>query len=117
MLAVLVDRPMRRQSEALLLLPLLPIFFLGLFWMLPLAFLGFAGLGVLGILMVCVGLSDGLHANNDFNRQLIVHGYARGSERAVHASNLRSANRFASIIRVTGAGLIMVGLFGFFYFG
>jgi hypothetical protein len=62
-------------------------------------------------------LSDGLHANNDFNRQLIVHGYARGSERAVHASNLRSANRFASIIRVTGAGLIMVGLFGFFYFG
>ena len=117
MLAVLVDRPMRRQSEALLLLPLLPIFFLGLFWMLPLAFLGFAGLGVLGILMVCVGLSDGLHANNDFNRQVIVHGYARGSERAVHASNLHSANRFASIIRVTGAGLIVVGLFGFFYFG
>lgn len=108
---------MRKQSEILLLLPLLPIFFLGLFWMLPLAFLGFAGLGILGILIVCVGLSDGLHANNDFNRQVIVHGYARRSERAFHASNLHSANRFATVMQATGAGLIMVGLFGFFYFG
>ena len=108
---------MRRQSEILLLLPLLPIFLLGMFPMLLFAFLGFAGLGIAGILVVCMGLSDGLHANSDFNRQVIVHGYARRSERAVHASNLHSANRFASIIRATGAGLILVGLFGFFHFG
>jgi hypothetical protein len=107
---------MRRQSETLLLLPLLPIFLIGMLPMLMFAFVGFAGVGALGILMVCVGLSDGLHANSDFNRQIIVHGYARGSERANHASNLHSANRFATVMKAMGAGLIAVGLFGFFNF-
>jgi hypothetical protein len=108
---------MRRQSEILLLLPLLPIFFLGAFPMLLLAFLGFAGLGILGILMICVGLADRLDANGDFNRQVIVHGYARRSERAVHASNLHSEIRFATVMNVTGVGLIIAALFGFFCFG
>jgi hypothetical protein len=44
---------MRKQSEALLLVPLLPIFLAGLFPMLVLALLGFAGLGLLGILLIC----------------------------------------------------------------
>jgi hypothetical protein len=105
---------MRKQSETLLLLPLLPIFLIGMLPMLMFALVGFAGVGVLGILMVCVGLSDGLHANGDFNRQIIVYGYARGPERAHHASNLHSANRFATVIKAMGAGLIIVGLFGFF---
>ena len=96
-------------------MPLLPIFFLGMFPMLLFAFLGFAGLGIAGILVVCMGLSDGLHANSDFNRQVIVHGYARQSERAVHASNLHSAIRFATIMKATGAGLIGAGLLGSFY--
>jgi len=108
---------MRRQSEILLLLPLLPIFLLGMFPMLLFAFLGFAGLGIAGILVVCMGLSDGLHANSDFNRQVIVHGYARQSERAVHASNLHSATRFALVVDMIGAALVAVGLCGFFYFG
>jgi hypothetical protein len=108
---------MRRQSETLLLLPLLPIFFLGMFPMLLFGFLGFAGLAIAGVLTICVGLSHGLTANSDFNRQVIVHGYERGSERAVHASNLRSAIRFAAVMNVTGAGLVIAGLFGFFYFG
>src|SRR5712672_1282465 len=107
---------MRRQSEILLLLPLLLIFSVGMLPMLVFALVGFAGVGVLGILMVCVGLSDGLHANSDFNRQVIVHGYARGSERANHASNLHSANRFATVMKAIGTGLIVVGLFGFFNF-
>ena len=47
------SEPMRRQSDALLLLPLLPIFLVGLFPMLMLALLGFAGLGLLGILLIC----------------------------------------------------------------
>jgi hypothetical protein len=108
---------MRRQSEILLLLPLLPIFFLGAFPILLLAFLGFAGLGILGILMVCVGLADRLDANRDFNQQIIVHGYARRSERAIHVSNLHSETRFATVVNVTGVGLIIAALFGFFYFG
>lgn len=108
---------MRRQSETLLLLPLLPIFLIGMFPMLLFAFLGYAGFCVVGVLMICVGLGSRLTANSDFNREIIVHGYARGSERAVHASNLRSAIRFAAVMNVTGAGLVIAGLFGFFYFG
>ena len=116
-LAVRIDRPMRKRSERLLLLPLLPIFVLGMFPILLFCFMGFAGLGILGVLLICVGLGDGLHANSDFNRQVIVHGYASRSERAVDASNLRWTVRFATVMNVTGVGLIAAGLCGLFYFG
>jgi len=106
-----------RRSESLLLLPLLPIFLVGMPPMLLLSFLGFAGLVILGLLLICVGLSGGLDANSDFNEQVIVHGYARGSERGIQASNLHSAIRFATLMDVTGAGLIVVGLVGFFCYG
>jgi hypothetical protein len=106
-----------RESETLLLLPLLPIFVIGVPPMLLLSFLGFAGLVILGVLLICVGLSDGLDAKSDFNQEIIVRGYARRSERTIHASNLHSAIRFATVMDATGAGLIVVGLFGFFYFG
>jgi len=106
-----------RRSESLLLLPLLPIFLVGMPPMLLLSFLGFAGLVILGLLLICVGLSGGLDANSDFNEQVIVHGYARHSERGIQASNLHSAIRFAALMDVTGAGLIVVGLVGFFCYG
>ena len=54
--------------------------------MLLLSLLGFAGLVILGILLICVGLSDGLDANSAFNEEIIVHGYAR-------RSNARSSGR------------------------
>jgi hypothetical protein len=106
-----------RESETLLLLPLLPIFVIGVPPMLLLSFLGFAGLVILGVLLICVGLSDGLDAKSDFNQEIIVRGYARRSERTVQASNLHSAIRFATLMDAIGAGLIVVGLFGFFCFG
>jgi hypothetical protein len=106
-----------RESETLLLLPLLPIFVVGVPPMLLLSFLGFAGLVILGVLLICVGLSDGLDAKSDFSQEVIVRGYARGSERTVQASKLHSAIRFATLMDATGAGLIVVGLFGFFCFG
>jgi len=106
-----------REPETLLWLPLLPIFLLGVPPMLLLSFLGFAGLVILGVLMICVGLSDGLEANSNFKQQVIVHGYARRSERGIQASNLHSAIRFATVMNVMGAGLIIAGLCGFFYFG
>ncbi len=105
-----------RESETLLLLPLLPIFIIGVPPMLLLSFLGFAGLVILGVLLICVGLSDGLEAKSNFNQQIIVHGYARRSERTVQASNLHSAIRFATLLDVAGAGMIIAGLLGFFYF-
>jgi hypothetical protein len=113
-----MEDPMRsRESESFLLLPLLPIFLVGLPPMLLLSFLGVAGLVILGVLLICVGLSGGLDANNSFNEQVIVHGYARRSERAIQTSNLHSAIRFATVMNATGVGLIAAGLLGFFCFG
>ena len=105
------------EPQTLLWLVLLPIFFLGVFPMLLLAFLGFAGLVILGVLMICVGLADRLDADRNYNEQVIVHGYARGSERAIQTSNLHSAIRFASVMNAAGVGLITAGLLGFFCFG
>ena len=108
-------RSIRFHLSSVFIFFFLLIFFLGMLPMLLFAFLGFAGLGLVGLLVVCVGLAEGLHANSDFNRQVIVHGYARPSERAVHASNLHSAVRFATVMKATGAGLIAAGLLGSFY--
>jgi len=108
---------MRRQSEALLLVPLVPIFLVGLFPMLILALLGFAGLGLLGILLICAGLSDALDAHSNFNQHMIVEGYARRSEHAIHASNLHSAIRSATTMRIAGVVLIVASLCGLLYSG
>ena len=108
---------MRSQSDSLLVLPLLPIFLIGVPPILLFTLLGFAGFVILGVLLICVGLTERLEANGDFNQQIIVHGYARRSERMIQASNLHSAIRFATIIDLAGAGLIVVGLVGFFYLG
>ena len=108
---------MRRQPEALLLVSLLPIFLVGLFPMLIFALLGFAGLGLLGILLICAGLSDALDANSNFNQQIIVEGYARRSKQAIDASNLHSAIRSATTMRIAGAALIVASIGGLIYSG
>ena len=108
---------MRAQSDSWLILPLLPIFLIGVPPMLLFSLLGFPGIVILGVLLICVGLTERLEANSDFNQQIIVHGYARQSERNVQASNLHSAVRFATLVDLAGAGLITVGVLGFYYFG
>jgi hypothetical protein len=106
-----------RGSESFIVLPLLPIFLIGLPPMLLFGLLGFPGIVILGVLLISVGLTERLEANSDFNQQIIVHGYARQSERNVQASTLNSATRFATLVDVAGAGLIAVGLVGFYYLG
>jgi len=108
---------MRRQSETLLLVPLLPIFLLGMFPMLLIGLLGFFGLIIFGVLLVCVGLTLGLEAHSEFNEEVIVHGYARGSERATQASRLHAAIRSAAVLEVTGLALIVAGVTGLLYAG
>ena len=108
---------MRSQSDSWLVLPLLPIFLVGVPPMLLFSLLGFPGIVILGVLLICVGLTERLEANSDFNQQIIVHGYARQSERNLQASQLHSATRFATLVDLAGAGLIAVGLLGFIYFG
>ena len=106
-----------RESETLLLLPLLPIFFVGIFPMLLFGLLGFLGVSLFGILLICVGLSDGLNANSNFNQQVIVHGYASRANRPMHATDLHAAVRFALVVDMIGAALVAVGVVGFFYLG
>jgi hypothetical protein len=108
---------MRAQSDSWLVLPLLPIFLIGVPPMLLFSLLGFPGIIILGVLLICVGLTERLEANSDFNQQIIVHGYARTSERNLQASSLNSAIRFATLVDLAGAALITVGLVGFYYLG
>jgi hypothetical protein len=72
-----------RNSESFIVLPLLPIFLLGAFPMLLLSLMGPAGLVILGILIASVGLTDVLESNSAYSEQIIVHGYTRGTERAI----------------------------------
>jgi hypothetical protein len=101
-----------RGSESLIVLPLLPIFFLGVFPILLLSLLGPAGLVILGILIASAGLTDILDANSAFSEQIIVHGYAKGSERTGQRSALRSEMRFASVMIASGAALAVAGIAG-----
>jgi hypothetical protein len=68
-------------------------------------------------LLICVGLSDGLNANSNFNQQVIVHGYASRRDRTMQAMDLHSAVRFALVVDTIGAALVAVGACGFLYFG
>ncbi|UGY17119.1 hypothetical protein [Bradyrhizobium septentrionale] len=108
---------MRRQSETLLLVPLLPVFLLGMFPMLLIGLLGSFGLIIFGILLVSVGLTLGLEAHGEFNQEIIVHGYARGSERATQLSHLHAAMRSAVVLEIAGAALVAAGIAGFCWFG
>ena len=101
-----------RGSESLIVLPLLPVFLIGLFPMLLLSLLGPAGLVILGILIASAGLTDILDANGTFSEQIIVHGYAKGSERTGQRTALRSEIRFASTMIAAGVALAGVGIGG-----
>jgi hypothetical protein len=106
-----------RPSETLLLLPLLPVFSVGIFPMLLFGLLGFLGISLFGILLICVGLADGLNASSTFNQQVIVYGLADRAHRSMHATDLHSAIRFAWVVAASGAALVGIGAFGFYYCG
>ena len=104
---------MRTQnSESFIVLPLLPIFLIGLFPILLLSLLVPAGLIILGILVASAGLTDILDANGTFSEQIIVYGFARKTERNGQRSALRSEMRFAAVMIATGVGLAAAGVGG-----
>ena len=98
---------MRKRSEAILLLPLLPIFLVGMFPMLLIGMLGSAGLVIFGILLIRVALAGTLEAHGDFNQEVIAHGYASGPERAAQASEMQAATRMAVLLHLWGAAMIV----------
>jgi hypothetical protein len=108
---------MRRQSEALLVVPLLPIFLIGMFPVLLFGLLGFFGLGIFGVLLVSVGLTSTLEAHSHFTEDIITHGYGRSTERAAQATDLQTATRFAVLLDIAGIALIVASAVGFMYFG
>jgi hypothetical protein len=108
---------MRKRSETLLLLPLLPIFLIGMFPMLLIGMLGSAGLIIFGILLIRVALAGTMEAHGDFNQEVIVHGYASGPERAAQVSDLQSATRMAVLLHLSGAAMIVAGIAGLFLVG
>ena len=108
---------MRKRSEAMLLLPLLPIFLIGMFPMLLIGMLGFAGLVIFGILLIRVGFAGNMEAHGDFNQEVIVHGYTRSPERAAQASDLQAASRLSLLLHLAGALMIVVGIAGLFLVG
>jgi hypothetical protein len=108
---------MRKRSEAMLLLPLLPIFLIGMFPMLLIGMLGFAGLVIFGILLIRVGLAGTMEAHGDFNQEVIVHGYATGPERAAQVSDLQAATRMSVLLHAAGAAMIVAGIAGVCFAG
>jgi len=108
---------MRKRSEAMLLLPLLPIFLVGMFPMLLIGMLGFAGLIIFGILLIRVGLASTMEAHGDFNQEIIAHGYASGPERAAQVSDLQAAMRMSVLLHVSGFAMIAAGIAGLFLGG
>ena len=108
---------MRKRSEAMLLLPLLPIFLVGMFPMLLIGMLGFAGLVIFGILLIRVGLAGTMEAHGDFNQEVIVHGYASGPERAAQVSDLQAATRMSVLLHLSGFAMIAAGIAGIFLAG
>jgi hypothetical protein len=103
---------MRKRSEAMLLLPLLPIFLVGMFPMLLIGMLGFAGLIIFGILLIRVGLAGTMEAHGDFNQEVIAHGYASRPERAAQVSDLQAATRMSVLLHVSGFAMIAAGIAG-----
>jgi len=101
----------------MLLLPLLPIFLVGMFPMLLIGMLGFAGLVIFGILLIRVGLAGTMEAHGDFNQEVIVHGYASGPERAAQVSDLQAATRMSVLLHLSGFAMIAAGIAGIFLAG
>jgi len=108
---------MRKRSETLLLLPLLPVFLVGMFPMLLIGMLGSAGLVIFGILLIRVGLAGTMDAHGDFNQEIIVHGYASGPARAAQVSDLQAATRMSMALYLAGAAMIVAGIAGLLFVG
>ena len=99
--------PMRKRSETLLLLPLLPIFLIGMFPMLLIGMLGSAGLVIFGILLIRVGLAGTMEAHGDFNQEIIVHGYAAARSAPRRPPTCRQRRAWRVLCHVAGIAMIL----------
>ena len=104
------------QPDAFLVPLLLPVLVIGLFPFLIFALVGFIGLGVLGVLLISVSISDELNATSLFAQRVISRDDVTLSERAGFRMDWRSALRPAFLMKVAGIVLAVVGFGGVFLF-
>jgi putative Mn2+ efflux pump MntP len=106
---------MRKSSEVSLLMPLLPIFLIGMLPLLVFPRVGFTGLAIIGVLMVAGALAERVRAMSEYNEHTIIRGYVAPSEQASYLSTLKASGRVATALNVIGVGMILVGFAGLYW--
>ena len=91
---------MRKDSELVLLIPLFPIFLLG---MLPLL--------VLALVIAC-GFAEYLRAMDEYNEHSIMRGYSARSDQARSLSSLNSGFRLAKGLGAAGVCIACIAIAG-----
>jgi hypothetical protein len=103
---------MRKDSELVLLVPLFPIFLLGMLPLLIFPLLGFAGLAVIGALMIACGLAECVRAMAEYNEHTIMRGYLARSDQARYLSSLKSGLRLAKGLGAAGVCIACIAIAG-----
>ena len=103
------------HSELVLLAPLFPIFLLGMLPMLLFPLLGFAGLTVIGALVIACGFGEYSRAMAEYNEDVIVRGYLTRSDHGRHLSSLKSASRLAKGLIAAGVGIASGAIIGLYW--
>ena len=102
-------------SELVLLVPLFPIFLLGMLPMLLFPLLGFAGLAVIGALVIACGFGEYVRAMAEYDEDVIVRGYLARSDQGRHLSSLKSASRWAKGFIAAGIGIASIAIIGLYW--
>ena len=102
-------------SELVLLVPLFPIFLLGMLPLLLFPLLGFAGLAVIGALVIACGFGEYMRAMGEYNEDVIVRGYLARSDQGRHLSSLKSASRLAKGLTAAGVGIASTAIIGLYW--
>ncbi len=106
---------MRFKEPDILLLPfLLPLFILGSIPLLLLAFLGFAGLALAGLLMLLAAQRDEFDATGTYVQHAITDGALKPSDRAVQRTDMLATMRLAYVLRIAGVASIVCGAVGLY---
>jgi hypothetical protein len=103
---------MRKDSELVLLVPLFPIFLLGMLPLLIFPLLGFAGLAVIGALMIACGFAECVRSMAEYNEHTIMRGYSARSDQARYLSSLKSGLRFAKGLGAAGVCIACIAIAG-----
>ena len=103
---------MRKDSELVLLVPLFPIFLLGMLPLLVFPLLGFAGLAVIGALMIACGFAECVRSMAEYNEHTIMRGYSARSDQARYLSSLKSGLRLAKGLGAAGVCIACIAIAG-----